>query len=369
MGILNQFTNEDQQLFNEIEADIKKDCTKYIEAGKWLDQFDDLAKFWQEKIELLQTLNEICKSHKECGCEFCEELEWINWVIEKRNFTSQDEYIEISDMDQEFREGLFKEEVPAIYRLLEAKSELISHYVSNCGMLSEKDAKCIYLINWLFTSPSSRKDTDVEITKFQRYELKDLEGIIYNRMGLSFHTQRDREEWINMVKTAQNRLGFEKEKDQTKNSLTNIEQICLRFHRVAIQLSNRHGSRETLRIDDEYDVQDLLHALLLIDFDDIRPEEWTPSYAGSSSRMDFLLKNEQIVIETKKTRNGLGAKEIGEQLIIDIEKYKGHPDCKTLVCFVYDPEGRIRNPKGIENDLNWIGCDLTVKVLIVPTGL
>jgi hypothetical protein len=153
------------------------------------------------------------------------------------------------------------------------------------------------------------------------------------------------------------------------NYLTRIERLLKRFHLVVRKLRDRHDDRQPLSVEDEYDVQDLLHALLLVDFDDIRPEEWTPSYAGSSSRMDFLLKNEQIVIETKKTRNGLGAKEIGEQLIIDIEKYRGHPDCKTLVCFVYDPEGRIGNPKGIENDLNRIEGDLTVKVIIAPTGL
>ena len=28
-------------------------------------------------------------------------------------------------------------------------------------------------------------------------------------------------------------------------------------------------------------------------FDDIRPEEYTPSYAGGSSRIDFLLKDEK----------------------------------------------------------------------------
>ncbi len=208
----NKFTNEDLKLFHKIETDIKKNCAKYSEAGKWLDQFYDVAKFWQEKVGLLQTLNEICKSHKECECEFCKEAEWLSWVIEKKNFTSQDEYIEIlDDTDQKFIEGLFKEEVPAIYRLLEAKSELTSKYISNCGMLSEQDAKCIYLTNWLFTSPESRNDTDMEITKFQRYELKELEGIIYSRMGLLFSTQRNIEEWIKMIKTAQHRLDFEKQ--------------------------------------------------------------------------------------------------------------------------------------------------------------
>ena len=157
--------------------------------------------------------------------------------------------------------------------------------------------------------------------------------------------------------------------DMVENILTRVDRLLKRFHLIVRQLRDRYDSRQTLSVEDEYDVQDLLHALLLVDFDDIRPEEWTPSYAGSSSRLDFLLKKEQIVIETKKTRNGLGAKEIGEQLIIDIEKYRGHPDCKTLVCFVYDPEGRIGNPKGIENDLNRIEGDLTVKVIIVPKGL
>ena len=150
------------------------------------------------------------------------------------------------------------------------------------------------------------------------------------------------------------------------DSIAVIENVCERFHLVVRQLRERHDSRETLSVEDEYDVQDLLHSLLTLHFDDIRPEECTPSYAGSSSRVDFLLKQEQIVIEVKKTRKGLAAKQIGEQLIVDIARYKDHPDCKKLLCFVYDPEGRIANPRGIENDLNRDDGDLPVKVIITP---
>src|SRR5574341_807535 len=82
-----------------------------------------------------------------------------------------------------------------------------------------------------------------------------------------------------------------------------LERICSRFHLVARQLQSRHGHRDTLDVEDEYDVQDLLHALLTLEYDDIRPEEWTPSYAGGSSRMDFLFKLEQIVVEAKQTRS------------------------------------------------------------------
>ena len=86
--------------------------------------------------------------------------------------------------------------------------------------------------------------------------------------------------------------------------------ICDRFHVVARQLLHRRENRATLVINDEYDVQGLLHALLRLYFDDIRPEERTPSYAGGSSRMEFPLKGHDIVVEAKMTRKGLTANEL-----------------------------------------------------------
>ncbi len=156
---------------------------------------------------------------------------------------------------------------------------------------------------------------------------------------------------------------------RTPSSPERIEvlfRIGERFHLVAKQLRNRRESRSTLDVSDEYDVQDLFHALLRIPFDDVRPEEWTPSYAGGSSRMDFLLPEIEAVVEIKKSRPGLSARELGEQLIVDIAKYNQHPSCRTLFCFVYDPDGRISNPRGIENDLNATQEDLTIRVLIAP---
>lgn len=145
-----------------------------------------------------------------------------------------------------------------------------------------------------------------------------------------------------------------------------VEMICNRFHAVARQLRHRHTDRPTLEVRDEYDVQDLFHSLLRLYFDDIRHEEWTPSYAGRSSRMDFLLKLESLVIEIKKTRQGLDAKKVGEQLTIDIAHYQSHADCKMLMCFVYDPENRIANPAGLENDLSRQSEEFDVRVLICP---
>lgn len=160
-------------------------------------------------------------------------------------------------------------------------------------------------------------------------------------------------------------VGTLTEQPLGQDPLLLLDQICSRFHLVARQLRSTRENRPTLSVTDEYDVQDLIHALLWLNFEDIRPEEWTPSYAGKSSRMDFLLKQEQIVVETKKTRPTLTAKELGMELIEDIVRYEKHPDCSALVCFVYDPDGFVANPRGVESDLNR-DKPFPVRVLLRP---
>ncbi|WP_344947006.1 hypothetical protein [Actinomadura miaoliensis] len=143
-----------------------------------------------------------------------------------------------------------------------------------------------------------------------------------------------------------------------------IEQMCRKFPEFLSPLQDRLRDRPPLTIDDEYDVQDAVHGLLRIFFDDVRPEDYVPEYAGSKSRVDFLLKAERIVIEVKMTRRGLGASEVGEQLITDIARYKSHPDCGALVAFVYDPDRKIKNKRALENDLTGRHDGLRVYIYI-----
>jgi hypothetical protein len=84
--------------------------------------------------------------------------------------------------------------------------------------------------------------------------------------------------------------------------------------------------------------------------------------------MDFLLKLERTVIEVKMTRKGLGDRELGKQLIEDVARYRAHPDCDRLICFVYDPEGRVQNPMGIANDLSKKEDDFEVQIRIRPNA-
>jgi hypothetical protein len=54
-----------------------------------------------------------------------------------------------------------------------------------------------------------------------------------------------------------------------------IMAVFARFHLFVRQLQTRHEDRATLDVRDEYDVQDLMHAVLRLFFDDVRAEGCT----------------------------------------------------------------------------------------------
>ncbi len=146
-----------------------------------------------------------------------------------------------------------------------------------------------------------------------------------------------------------------------------VLQLAERLSAVQRSLKKRRRNKVPLTIEDEHDAQYLLKALLRVFFDDIRDEEWTPSYAGGSSRIDFLLPDFGLAIELKKTRSTLTAPELGEELLVDSQKYQTHPSVRHLVCVVFDEDGWIENPRGIEADLQRMqvepGFAMTVRIL------
>jgi hypothetical protein len=184
-------------------------------------------------------------------------------------------------------------------------------------------------------------------TSFYKYGIEDLMAAIKASIALSFPE-----------------FQLPKKASLHDEALQKLEFLLRRFHRIAHQLTLRHDNRQTLVIKDEYDVQDLLHAQLLGLFDDVRPEDPAPTHAGKASRLDFFLKREKIMVEVKMTRDDLRDAKVGEQLIIDIERYRARSDCQMLICFVYDPGHNLKNPKSLEDDLSRKHDHLTVKVIV-----
>lgn len=130
-----------------------------------------------------------------------------------------------------------------------------------------------------------------------------------------------------------------------------LERIIRGLPRAMHPLIHRRKGATAFSFRSEYDVQDLLHAMLRPWVQDIRAEEFTPSYAGSSTRMDFLLPKQRLVIEVKMARDRTHARKVGDELTIDIDHYRAHPDCDTLWCVIYDPDKHITNAAGLVSDL------------------
>ncbi|MCP9470772.1 MAG: hypothetical protein NNA31_12325 [Nitrospira sp.] len=154
--------------------------------------------------------------------------------------------------------------------------------------------------------------------------------------------------------------------DSECDSLRLVRKICLRLHAVACQLRLRNDARPTIEIQDDHDVQDLLRALLKMEFDDVGVEEWTPSYAGNTALPALLLNGEHIAVVAKKTRPGLTTKELAERIAADAAFHAARRQPGTLFCFVYDPEGRVGSPKQLETELADAGNGYTVEVLVAP---
>lgn len=140
-----------------------------------------------------------------------------------------------------------------------------------------------------------------------------------------------------------------------------------RFLLVRRALLRRHAGRGTLEIKDEYDAQDLMRALLLQFFDDVRDEEWTPSYGGGASRIDFFLPQRRLAVELKWMRPSLSAHSLGDELLVDRQRYQVHGNVGHLACLVFDYDGLLPNPRGLEQDLAQPGTEgvvaCTVKIL------
>lgn len=134
-----------------------------------------------------------------------------------------------------------------------------------------------------------------------------------------------------------------------------LERVCARFPQAAARLADRPAGRPGYRIEAEADVRDLLHALLAVEHDDVRPEASGPGGA------DLVLGLEQIVVTVRLAGPGL---DLAGQVASDLDRWRGRAGCRTLVCFVYDPHGQVPDPRGLEAALSRDHETPAVRVLI-----
>ncbi len=146
-----------------------------------------------------------------------------------------------------------------------------------------------------------------------------------------------------------------------------IFKICENFYLFDTSMRRRRAGKPKFVIDDEYDLQDALRSILKLFVLDVRSEEYVPSYAGGNSRVDFRLPEHGIIIETKMASNQLKDKKLGEELMIDYQRYQELSACNHLICFIYDRDLNIDNPHGLIADLERMNnSSMKITVIISP---
>lgn len=102
--------------------------------------------------------------------------------------------------------------------------------------------------------------------------------------------------------------------------------------------SDRYNKRDGIKINDEYDVQDMLFALLKGFFHDLEREDPVSKLAGRSSRIDLVVRSQGIMIEVKMIKEkDTDHKKVIQELKVDMINYAEWKDLKHLILFTYDP--------------------------------
>ena len=169
----------------------------------------------------------------------------------------------------------------------------------------------------------------------------------------------------------ENVISFLKDKNNnpasssTNKQMDILTNIFQNFYRFAQQLQVRQKNAGPIIIEDEYALQDFVHAILCLHFDKVENEVWLPHYCGISSRIDFYLKEERIGIEVKYASENLKKSEIRKQLIEDKEQYIKSGYFDEIIFFIYNPKLLLKKPEAF-NDLAEQTNNCTVRVIVAP---
>lgn len=153
-------------------------------------------------------------------------------------------------------------------------------------------------------------------------------------------------------------LRLERERDKGANNIVSIETVetvLTGFHAATLHLQHRKrkGKRDkSFEIEDEYDVQDLLYALLRPLVPDLEPEDPVQKVAGKGSFLDFRSDELRLIIEAKYCNSAERARALVDECSARINRYGRKVDLDTLVFFIYDPESHLlRSHPNFERDM------------------
>lgn len=117
-----------------------------------------------------------------------------------------------------------------------------------------------------------------------------------------------------------------------------IKIILSNFSNAITKITSRREKHENYKINDEYDVQDILYVILKSIFPTLIEEDPIPRVGSQSTKIDLLLREEKILIEVKMIKEkDTNENKFIKELKEDFESYHACQWLEKLICFIYDP--------------------------------
>ncbi|NTW32483.1 MAG: hypothetical protein HGB12_07645 [Bacteroidetes bacterium] len=117
-------------------------------------------------------------------------------------------------------------------------------------------------------------------------------------------------------------------------------------------IKDRRKDHPEFKIEDEYDVQDILYVILKSVFPNLRDEDAISKVGAKTTKIDLIIREESILVEVKMIKEkDSNETHFIEQLKVDFESYHECKWLRKLFCFVYDPLKKTRDISNF-NDLN-----------------
>ena len=124
-------------------------------------------------------------------------------------------------------------------------------------------------------------------------------------------------------------------------SVENVLLALADFMECVRYLNTRRTTETILSLNSEDAIQDAIYLMLRPWIPDITPENPTDKIANRYVIKDFLIPSIKTVIEVKYIRDRKHGKDIAKEINDDIETYRYHPNCTSIIFFIYDPEAVI----------------------------
>lgn len=139
------------------------------------------------------------------------------------------------------------------------------------------------------------------------------------------------------------RLEIERARPESEVVPLNVVQAILTGFYSATRHLEYRGRKDkknkAFEIEDEYDVQDLLYAMLRPVVPDLEREDPTRKVAGKGGFLDFRSDELELILEVKYCDSANRAKALVDECNARIKRYGKREDLSTLAFFIYDPEG------------------------------